>query len=356
MLNALRFAARQAPLVIVTGGLGPTPNDITREVLAEFAGMPLREEPAVLAEMERRMNQPRDQLRPNLRRQARVPEGGKYLQNPNGSAVGLVFDLTNSVVVALPGPPRELQGMTEQELIPYLRGRFGIRQLGSALTLRFVGAGQSLIDQTIKDRVPLAPDVVVTSIFEGSRVDFTFSLPGHAPADRGRLQALADQIRAQLSDYLYATNRSTLEEVVTGQLSAKGGRLVLVELGSGGALAAALQSAEGVGGVLAGAYVADSESAAATLLGLAPGALPEAPLAKIQLLASKAVAATQSNWALAVGPVQQVSERGGKGVLLALQSPDGLWVTQLLAWRNPGEITRSTLSTDLLDFLRRRLR
>jgi hypothetical protein len=67
--------------------------------------------------------------------------------------------------------------MVRQELIPYLREHFGVREFGCAVTLRFVGAGQSLIDQTIKDHVSVAPDVVITSLFEGSRVDFTFSLP-----------------------------------------------------------------------------------------------------------------------------------------------------------------------------------
>jgi nicotinamide-nucleotide amidase len=100
--QAMRYATNHAPLVIVTGGLGPTPNDITRQTLSEFTGIPLREHPDALAELERRFNQPRDQLRPNLRRQTQIPTRGGYLKNPNGTAVGLIFDGPPSVIVALP--------------------------------------------------------------------------------------------------------------------------------------------------------------------------------------------------------------------------------------------------------------
>src|SRR5215831_18818607 len=103
------FATNRAPVVIVTGGLGPTPNDITRQTLSEFTGIALREEPEAVTALEKRFIQKRDQLRPNVLRQALTPSKGGYLKNPNGTAVGLIFDLGDVLVVSLPGPPRELQ-------------------------------------------------------------------------------------------------------------------------------------------------------------------------------------------------------------------------------------------------------
>ena len=349
---ALRFATNRAPLVIVTGGLGPTPNDITRETLSAFTGIPLREQPEVLAEMERRFNQSRDQLRPNLRRQTQVPVKGGFLKNSVGTAVGLVFDLTNAVIVALPGPPRELQAMARDELLPLLRQRFGIRQMGSSLTLRFVGAGQSLIDQTIKDHVTVAPDVIITSLFEGSRVDFTFSLPGHEPADQDRLRTLEGHIREHLNEYLYADDQSSLEEVIINKLRTRGETLVLVEVGSGGSLVAALQAARGAEGTLKGAYVGASDDAVATLLGHGAEALPAAPVERLQKLG--AWAAAKADWILAVGPID-TSENSAAAVWVACQTRDGRWQTQRLLLRNPGEISRATLATQVLDLLRRKL-
>lgn len=86
---ALDFAVHKAPLVLVTGGLGPTDNDITRETISQFTGVTLEEDPDVLARMAARLNTPPEQLRANLRRQCRVPAAGRYLDNPHGTAVGL---------------------------------------------------------------------------------------------------------------------------------------------------------------------------------------------------------------------------------------------------------------------------
>jgi nicotinamide-nucleotide amidase len=257
--EALRFATNKARLVIVTGGLGPTMNDVTRTALAEFTGAKLHEHPEALAEMERRFKEPRDQLRPNLRRQTLVPAQGTYLKNPNGTAVGLVFESGHSVIVALPGPPRELQPMVTNELIPYLRRKFGVRTVGSSLTLRFVGIGQSAIDQALRDKVGIPPDVIVTSLFEGGRVDFTFSLPGATPADRAQLKDLEGRIRSHLGDYFYADDGVSLEELVVNSLLARGASLALVEVGSGGHLASAFDQASGFSRLLAGAWVAPTE-------------------------------------------------------------------------------------------------
>jgi nicotinamide-nucleotide amidase len=169
--EALRFAAGKATLIIVTGGLGPTDNDITRAALRDFTGLTLREHPDVLAAMAQRFNTPVGELRANLRRQTQVPVQGTYLRNSNGTAVGLVFEQADRVIVALPGPPRELQPMVRDELIPYLSRRFGTRSPGASLTLRFVGLGQSQIDQTLKEHVPLPPDLT-SSQFEAAG-DFT---------------------------------------------------------------------------------------------------------------------------------------------------------------------------------------
>ena len=106
LTEALEYAAKKAPLIIVTGGLGPTPTDITREVLSEFTSIPLAEDPEVLQNMGQRFRTSPEKLRANLRRQTQVPTSGTYLKNANGSAVGLVFEKAACVIVALPGPPR----------------------------------------------------------------------------------------------------------------------------------------------------------------------------------------------------------------------------------------------------------
>lgn len=352
--RALRYATNRAPLVIVTGGLGPTANDITRETLSDFTGIPLREDQDVVRDMERRFGQPRERLRANLQRQALVPAQGRYLKNSGGTAVGLVFEAAPSVIVALPGPPRELQAIAREELVPFLRERFGVRELGCSLQLRFVGAGQSLIDQTLKDHVPLPADMVVTSLFEAGRVDFTFSLPGNTDDDRQQLEAIEKSLRRHLSEYIYANDSSSLEDVVVKKLRARGGALVLVDIGSGGAVATALHGAREAASLLAGAFVAHSEPAAAELLGLEAERLGTGALDRVKMLASTAAAKTRSPWALVVGAVHAVRPRE-HAVWIACHFPDDHWETELLPVRNPSESPRPTLTTPVMDFLRRRL-
>ncbi len=363
MLRALRFATNQAPLVLVTGGLGPTPNDITRETLSEFTGIPLREHPEALADLERRFGQTREALRPNLRRQTLVPERGGYLKNGSGTAVGLIFDLAGPVgegrgvgsgalIVALPGPPRELQPMALQELAPYLQKRCGARAFGHSLTLRFVGVGQSQIDQTIKDHVALEPDVIVTSAFEGSRVDFTFALPGHRPEDLARLQRLEAGIREHLGDFVYADDGASLEEVVARRFLAREASVVVVEVGSGGQLAAALGGLRDASRFFAGACSASTEETLAELLDVPPTKRGVTGRERAEALAEAAARWGGNRWALAVGRVEE-GPGGQRTVWMALKSDDGRCATYAVPARDGDQISRTGLVTAILDRLRR---
>ncbi len=334
--EALRYALAKVPLVIVTGGLGPTENDVTRQSLSEFTGVPLQEHPDILQDMERRMGVPRDQLRANLRRQSQVPTRGTYLKNHGGSAAGLVFDLGDKVVVALPGPPRELQPMVRDELVPYLSRRFGTRLPGSSLTLRFVGLGQSQIDQTMKEHAPLPADVLVSSQFEGGRVDFTFSFPDENAANRARLEELKQKTILCLGDYIYAEDETTtLEQHVVTLLERRHATLAIAEAGSGGSLAAALDGVENGERVLLGAYVARTCAELRNLLRIADEqwSVPASPMEKTKLLAGELTAATSSRWAIVVGDVQR-DERGAGYVEVVFRDPDGRLEDQRFGFRS----------------------
>jgi len=348
MKEALRVAAQKAPLVIVTGGLGPTVNDVTREALAEFTGIELREQPEVLAEMARRFKTPIDQLRPNLRRQTMVPARGTYLKAAAGTAVGLVFEWGDKVIVALPGPPRELQPMVRGELVPYLQRKFGVRSPGSSMTIRFVGIGQSQIDQTMSRSIPLPPDMLVGSQFEGGRVDFTFMLPGSGPDDEMRLKQLAAKLRGHLGEYIYADDGSSLEEHVTRALLARAAALTLVEIGTGGRLAASLAGLSETARLLRGAHVAPSEAAMLRLLkggdssSDAPGAW-------------KALAeAAGGEWIIVTGAVA-ADEAGARFCPVLFRLGAERWESVRVPVQGSGETALSSVVTQIWDRLRRLL-
>jgi len=355
--EALRFAQSKANLVIVTGGLGPTDNDITRETLADFTGIALKEHPEVLQEMSRRFNVSPARLRPNLRRQTLVPTDGTYFRNPNGTAVGLVFTATDTVIIALPGPPNELQAMVRSELVPYLSQRFGTRLPGCSLTLRFVDLGQSQIDQTLKNHVHLSSDVTVFSQFQGGLVDFTFSLPDDTPQDRARLHQTKKKIMKHLGEYVYADDETSLAEHIVNLLKIRETTLALVEIGSGGSLTSRLGSVNDARLVLAGSYVAPTMERLRCLLRVPHDqwAKNTSPSQRTERLAIAAAEATRSQWVVAVGEAWQ-GKSGDSYVDVSFKLPGNRLENQKVRLLGVGEMAHLRLSTQIQDKLRRKLR
>ncbi len=353
--QAVRDALARTPLVIVTGGLGPTEDDVTREALSEMTGIPLREEPALVNRLAERFNTPVEQLRANLRRQTEVPVEGGYLENPHGTAAGLLFEQEAGLIAALPGPPRELQPMVREVLVPLLTERFGTRAPGHLLRLRFVGIGESSIAHTIDQHITIPEEVSVASLFEGMRVDFYFTLPGATPEDEAQLVRIRDDVLAHLGEYVYASDDSTLEEHVVDLLAAQGKTLALAEAGSGGSLTAAVGGSPAIDQVLIGAYVAPTEARLEKMLG-SPGR-EEADDAGVSARAAALAErlAEQTGADLAVVTLAATSGDGtGRFVEAAFRHTDYA-ATQRVALRGQGEFARFQLKTQVLDLIRRRL-
>ena len=262
--RALDYASRRSRIVIVTGGLGPTGDDITRQVLAKFTGIPLQESSQVMDEYRRRYG---DRVyRPSLRRQAQVPTRGAYLKNRVGSAVGLVFDDGERVIVALPGPPRELRPMVREQLIPFLARRFGIQSSIESVTLRFVGIGESSIQSVIDAHIDLPSDVKIASTFESGRVDLTFYGHSGLSGIRERLRVLRDRMLEHFGKHVYSIDGSTLEETLLQLLADREATLTVAEVVTGGGLSSRLTGAPSAPSVLIGSYVAASNQGLQALL------------------------------------------------------------------------------------------
>ncbi len=219
IISALSYATNKTSLIIVTGGLGPTANDITRETLSEFTKIELRENQQLIEQIERRFNVKRENLKQNLIKQTLTPVKGGYLKSSSGTAAGIVFDMDRCQIIALPGPPSELQQMVNEELLPFLQNKYGIHPLNNSITVKFVGIGQSQIDDTLRNKIKIDSDIIMTSIFDGSRVDFTFSLPGNNQQDKIRLQQVAQKLKEHFGDAIYSTNGESFESVVASHLS-----------------------------------------------------------------------------------------------------------------------------------------
>jgi nicotinamide-nucleotide amidase len=246
--------------------------------------------------------------------------------------------------------------MVRDELVPYLTRRFGTRSPGCALTLRFVGVGQSQIDQTLKEHVPLDRDIILNSVFEASRVDFTFSLPIDSAEDRVRLRQLEEKILRHLGEFVYADDGSSLEDVVVAALRGRGATLAVVEIGSGGALAASLNLAKNASEVVKAALVASSEAQAKGLVRSEAAACDEesSEAATLKALAGAIQALAGANAAVVVGEVKPGS--AGAGSIEVFSRLNGLsGEVRRLSVRGSDSASRSALTTQILDHLRRQL-
>jgi len=358
LYEALQYASQKTNLIIVTGGLGPTDDDITRKSLSEFTKIPLQENPDAIKAMMRRFNvDDIDKIRQNLRIQTHTPVKGTYLPNPNGTAVGLVYDDGKRVITALPGPPRELQPMVQNHLIPFLSQRFGVHSIGCSVTMRFVGIGESNIDHTMHQHMTLPEHLMISSLFEFGRVDLTFSLPGNTDEDQKRLKSLEKELLTHINDYFYTDEGSSLEECVIGLFKEKGVKLTIAEVGSGGSLAASLNSSKDVNHIFQGGYTAPDNKSMANVLGMPVENDNNDAISKKEetgRIARWLCKKSNRLWSLAVSEI--IEENDSRFVWIAFGSNDDGFDVKRVSMRGHGETGQARLVNKALDLLRRRLR
>jgi nicotinamide-nucleotide amidase len=242
--DALEAALERADLVVTTGGLGPTPDDLTREAIAALVG----EEPTVDPEMEawlRDRFERRGMAFPevNLKQAWRIPSA-ETLPNPNGTAPGwLVRRLDGRVIVTLPGPPREMRPMWHDEALPRL-ARCGLGREIVARTYRLHGIGESHVAELLGEELLRAEDPQVATYARVEAVDVRVASSG--PGAEGRVDAAATVVRERLGTYVWATGETTWADAVAQALLARGWTLAFTELGLGGALTALLGGLDAV--------------------------------------------------------------------------------------------------------------
>jgi nicotinamide-nucleotide amidase len=256
----LRAALQRAPLVITTGGLGPTDDDLTREVAAEIAGWPLREHPELLAAIEERFRLRGVPMPAINRRQAMVPDGAVALDNPNGSAPGLLFELGDRLLVLLPGPPREMQPMFESHVVPRLDTRTTGHRVRRRV-IRVTGRSESQVEELANPVYSLAPpdgiSIETTILASPGQIELHLSASGLDAAALDRfLEARVTSVVGALGQSVFSTDGRSLEAVVGHLLEARGWRIAVAESCTGGLLLGRLTDVPGsstwvVGGIVA---------------------------------------------------------------------------------------------------------
>ena len=268
----LRAALAQAGIVIVSGGLGPTDDDVTRAALAAAWEAPLEEDAAVVAAIRRRFEARGLDMPEINRRQALIPRGGAVLENARGTAPGLWLERDGAVCAALPGPPRELRAMFDAAIRPRLaaaRGGGGVFRR----VLRVSGRSESAVDELaapVYRRWRTAPTPVTTSIL-ASLGEIELHLAVHAAGPQPAAQVLdaaTGELAAVLDRDLVSSDGATLAEVVGGLLRAQGRRVAVAESCSGGLLASRLTDVPGSSDYFHAGWVAYDNEAKIAQLGV----------------------------------------------------------------------------------------
>jgi nicotinamide-nucleotide amidase len=278
---ALRFLADQGvELVVTSGGLGPTADDLTAEVVAGFAGVPLeldeameQQIAAILARFGHLSSFDPEGLRVANRKQAMVPKGATPL-DPVGTAPGLVVPVEGGpTVIVLPGPPRELQQMWPEALAtPPVQEVLSRTEPFSFTQLRLFGLPESQIALTLRDvgkELDLTPLEITTCL---RRAELVIDIR-HRPGAEATRNALVEAIRARHARYLFSTDGTSLDEQVAGLL--RGRRIGLAESCTAGLLAARLTEVPGSSDYVAGGVVAYSNAAKTQLLGVPAGLIEQ---------------------------------------------------------------------------------
>ncbi|MCF2532804.1 CinA family nicotinamide mononucleotide deamidase-related protein [Yinghuangia soli] len=269
LVDVLRIAVGRADAVLITGGLGPTSDDRTREAVARVAGVALRRDPEVEQWLRDRYKDTGRTLTALGLQQADVPEGGRMLPNGRGSAPGLAVDVRGSVVYATPGVPHEMAAMVAEQVLPDMLRRAGSPAPRAQRVLRTVGVGEGIIAaylEPLEKELAQAGAVEVAYLAEPgeTRVKLTSAGPGGGAA----VDAAALRAYELLGDCVYAEGTEQLAAVVARLLAERGATLAAAESLTGGQLAATLVGVPGVSAVFRGSVTAYATDVKQSVLGV----------------------------------------------------------------------------------------
>ena len=255
LAEAFQDALNRVPLIIASGGLGPTEDDLTRETVAELLGRKLILNGAILRYIEGRFRQLGREMPAVNVRQAMVPEGAEVLENPRGSAPGLWLEDAGRIIALLPGPPRELKPMYQEQIQQRLERRgSGIRMF--VRELRVTGMGESAVEQRIQPIYTRYGDVNTTILAAPGEIQIYLRMwTDDATSAQKTLDDIAKGFELALTDRIFSQDGSSMEETVARLLTMNNATISAAESCTGGLLAQRLTSIAGSSSYFLGGVV-----------------------------------------------------------------------------------------------------
>jgi nicotinamide-nucleotide amidase len=265
MREVIQRALERADIVITSGGLGPTQDDLTREIVAEVTGRKLILDAGLLEQVEEHFRRRGRTMTPNNRRQGYMPEGAIPVKNPNGTAPSFIVEDPRGIVFSLPGVPVELKWLFENEVEPYLRKKFNLAEVIHYRVLKVVGIGESAVDDKIGYLIANSSNPTVGVLALPGQVDVRIAAKAANKDQAMNLIAPVEaEVRGLLGSAIFAADQETMEDVVGRLLRARNKTVAVYEDLTCGNLSERLQvaSTESFGA----GVICNSEVAIRTLL------------------------------------------------------------------------------------------
>jgi len=362
--NALSDALQRAELVITTGGLGPTSDDITRDLVIELLKLPTRVDERVLRDITKRFQRHKIAMPESVKVQATVPVDAHVLHNANGTAPGLAIPLKKSewkcrMLVLLPGPPRELCPMFEDQVLPLLKREWKDLPIVECRMLRTVGLAESLVEEAVKPVLARHPEVEIGYCARSGEVDVRLVARGKDAAKIA--DTMERELREALGGVVFGNSDEGLQNAVVELLKTRGKTLATAESCTGGYLAHRITMVSGSSDVFQQGWITYANEAKQERLGVPAdllkqhGAVSESVARR---MAEGARERAKSDYALSVtgiaGPTGGTPEKPVGTVYIALATANGTSVTHAL-WPMDRETFKFVVSQTALDMLRREL-
>jgi nicotinamide-nucleotide amidase len=249
IVNVTMTALSRADILIFSGGLGPTEDDLTREAVAESLGLEIRRDPQIVQTIERRFAERGWKMSQNNAKQADVISGATVLANLNGTAPGQWIsgksDGNDKIIVLLPGPPHELRALFESSVLERLRARVP-RQFIATRVLKITGLGESACDARVAPIYKRFADVSATILAAPGEIQLHLRTHGHTvEAGQKRVDEVVEAIESELGDYVFSDNGDSLEQIVNYYLQMRNATIAVAESCTGGLIAERLTSISG---------------------------------------------------------------------------------------------------------------
>ncbi|MGQ0696230.1 MAG: competence/damage-inducible protein A [Nitrospiraceae bacterium] len=308
IVNVLKTAVRRASVVVLTGGLGPTVDDRTREAVATATGRRLSRSMEALEGMTARLAQWGRVPSKGQLRQAMIPSGATVLPNPVGSAPGFALPWRGGTLISLPGVPREMEAMVQKSVIPLLVAQRGLSKTVRAspivrLVFHTWGLPEAEVDAKLQGLIPRRTPVDLGLLASPKGVLISLTTKAHHSVSGAVLKSLAEGVRARLREWLYAEGRDTMEEVVGRLLTKQGLTVAVAESCTGGLIGHRLTQVPGSSAYVDRGAICYSNRAKTDMLGV-----------PIELIATHGAVSEEVAAAMARG----IRERAGVSVGLSV--------------------------------------